>query len=177
MTVIFKVDEVLLTDYIKFLFPEEKDTKYLKVSGSHPFGKLVIANVSVSGRPVAPPEGTNIVTLHLPKQDATQDLANKFLYYTAGAICRLNAALKATFDMDFHDYYQRGIDLGYQKKDIIDAFIISRKLCSVDPADALNKRTYRHELKKMEKYTAYLSRKANYIRESLDTSGLNPYKK
>ena len=92
MTVIFKVDETLLTDYIKFLFPEEKDTTYLKVSGSHPFGKLVIANISVSGRPVAPPEGANIVTLHLPKQDATQDLANKFLYYTAGAICRLNAA-------------------------------------------------------------------------------------
>ena len=64
-----------------------------------------------------------------------------------------------------------------QKKDIIDAFIISRKLCSVDPADALHKRTYRHELKKMEKYTAYLHRKANYIRESLDTSGLNLHKK
>ena len=177
MTVILKIDEVLLTDYIRFLFSGEKDSNNLKVSGSHPFGKLVIANVSVSPRPVSPPEGTNIVTLHLPKQDATQDLANKFLYYTAGATARLNAALKATFDMDFHDYYQRGTDLGYQKKDIIDAFIISRKLCSVDPADALHKRTYRHELKKMEKYTAYLQRKANYIRESLDCTGLNPIAK
>lgn len=173
MTAFLKVNETVLTDYIRFLFPTEKGSDILKVSGAHPFGKLLIANISVSGKPVSPPEDDNIVKLQLPRQEATQDLANKFLYYTAGATSRLNAALKATFDMDFHDYYQRGVDLGYQKKDIIDAFIISRKLCSVDPADALHKRTYRHELKKLEKYTAYLSRKANYIRESLDTTGLN----
>lgn len=173
MDVKFKVDEVLLTDFIKYLFPADKNEDHLKVSGSHPLGKLFIANISISGKPVASPTGENVLTLRLPRQDATQDLVNKFLYYSQGATCRLNAALKATFDMDFHDYYQRGSDLGYQKKDIIDAFIVSRRLCSVDPADALHKRIYRHEQKKREKYVNYLSRKASYIQESLDASGLN----
>lgn len=173
MRLFLKVKETVLTDYIKFLFPMEKGSDFLKVSGAHPYGKLLIANISVSEKPVYPPEDGNIVKLQFPRQEATQDLKNKFLYYTTGATCRLNLALKATFDMDFHDYYQRGVDLGYQKKDIIDSFIFSRGLCTVDPSDALHKRTYRHELKKLEKYTAYLSRKANYIRESLDTTGLN----
>lgn len=173
MTVYLPVNEALLTDYLKYLFPTEKGSSCLKVSGACSFGKLLIANITTSGHPVSVPEGDNVIKLHIPKQDCTQDLADKFLYFTKGSVCRLNAALKAVFDMDFHDYYQRGIDKGYQKKDIIDAFIISRKLCSVDPGDALHKRTYRHEMKKHQNRARYLSRKANYIQENLDTSGLN----
>lgn len=173
MTVYLPVNEALLTDYLKYLFPTEKGSSCLKVSGACSFGKLLIANITTSDHPVSVPEGDNVIKLHIPKQDCTQDLADKFLYFTKGSVCRLNAALKAVFDMDFHDYYQRGIDKGYQKKDIIDAFIISRKLCSVDPGDALHKRTYRHEMKKHQNRARYLSRKANYIQESLDTSGLN----
>ena len=173
MTVYLPIKETLLTDYIKYLFPKEKEHSCLKVSGAHPFGKLLIANISTSERPVPVPEGDNVIKLHIPKQDCTQDLADKFLYFTHGAICRLNAALKAVFDMDFHDYYQRGTYLGYLKKDIIDAFIVSRELSSVDPGDALHKRIYRHEQKKHLSRARYLARKANYIQESLDTSGLN----
>lgn len=173
MTVYLPVNEALLTDYLKYLFPTEKGSSCLKVSGACSFGKLLIANITTSGHPVSVPEGDNVIKLHIPKQDCTQDLADKFLYFTKGSVCRLNAALKAVFDMDFHDYYQRGIDKGYQKKDIIDAFIISRKLCSVDPGDALHKRTYRHEQKKRLSRARYLARKANYIQESLDISGLN----
>ena len=173
MTVYLPVNEALLTDYLKYLFPTEKGSSCLKVSGACSFGKLLIANITTSGHPVPVPEGDNVIKLHIPKQDCTQDLADKFLYFTHGAVCRLNAALKAVFDMDFHDYYQRGIDQGYQKKDIIDAFITSRELSSVDPGDALHKRTYRHEQKKRLSRARYLARKANYIQESLDTSGLN----
>ena len=173
MTIELSIESAIYCDYLRYLFPaDDRNGSVLKVNGSTTFGQLLIASVRESPLPVAHLTGDHVVTLRLPKQDATQDLENKFIYYSTADQKRLNLALKAIFSMDFHDYYRRGESTGFAKKDIIEAFIVSRKLANADPTEALHKRVYREQAKRCQQLTKYLLRKAYYIEESLDTSKL-----
>lgn len=171
MRLYFKVDNEMLTDYIRYLFPTDQSTP-LKVSSASEFGELLIAHARISERPVPKPEGDHVIELELPQNDATQSLANHFLYYTKGDMRRLNMGLRAIFDIDFRTYYLKGLDLEWPKKDIVTAFITSRKLFSTDTYDSLHKRAYRREVAKQNKLTQKLLRKVYYIHESIDSSGL-----
>lgn len=161
-------------DYLGYLFQKETNSDAYVVSSTTDIGKLLIAYAKVSERPVNPEEkkGTKLVKLILPLTDTSQDLRNKWLYYTEADTARLQAVLRTEFNLDFIAYYLRGSVMGYQKKDIINMFIVSRKLISVDPYEALHKRVYRMEQKKQQEMSRRLIRKANYFEESLDIDGL-----
>lgn len=162
-------------DYLGYLFPRDPETGAYAVSSTTDLGKLLIAYAKVSDMPVTqPPAGDNVktVTLSLPLTDTSQDRRNKWLYYTETDTARLQAVLKAQFNMDFVAYYLRGSVMGHQKKEIIEMFIVSRRLISVDPFEALHKRIYRMEQKKMQAVSQKLIRKANYFEESLNIEGL-----
>lgn len=171
MTIEFKITSKLLTDYLRYLFPTNEDG-IIKVSSASNFGKLLIAHCRESEHPIPKLQGENIVILDLPVVSATQSLNNKFIYYSAGDLSCLNLALSAVFDLDFTGYYRRGEKLNMQKKDIIEAFIISRNLVSMDYFDALHKRVYRQNQKYMEALTRKLIRRAYYIDETINTNGL-----
>lgn len=173
MTVFFKAENALLTDYIHYLFPPEGKGGPCVVRSTHLFGQLLISHCRESGLPVSLPEGEHIIQLRFPRSNATQSLADKFLWFSAGDMQRLNMALKACFDIDLNSYYLKAEGLGFAKKDIIDAFIVSRGLVECDPSDAIHKRIYRKEQAKREKISKMLLRKVYYINEALDTSGLN----
>lgn len=172
MRIFFRVDNAMLTDYIRYLFPAPEDGDVPVVKTGTPFGELLIGHVRESERPPKIPAGDNVIELELPLTDATQSLANKFIWYSSGDMLRLNAALKALFDIDLQAFYFKAEGLGFKKKDIIDAFIVGRGLVSVDPYDAIHKRVYRREQEKRAKMSKILLRKIYYIYESIDMSGL-----
>ena len=162
-------------DYLEYLFPRDTKSGAYAVSSVTNIGKLLIAFAKVSDLPVPEPEareGFRTVKLALPLVDISQDLQNKWLYYTKGDTARLQAVLRTEFNIDFVSYYLRGSVMGVQKKEIIEMFIVSRKLITVDPYEALHKREYRMEQKKMQEHSRKLLRKANYFEESLDIEGL-----
>ncbi|MGM9737120.1 MAG: hypothetical protein ACI3ZT_01745 [Candidatus Cryptobacteroides sp.] len=172
-----KVPSLVLADFLKWMYPKGDDG-LLKVS-SDMFGRLVIAHCRTSDRPVPSPEEDDdlVLDLSLPKTRASQHLDNKFLYFTPGDTASLGAALTACFDIDFSLYYRKGTELGLRKKDIIDAYILSRGLFSADCFDALHKRIYRRDQAVLERLSRKLVRKAYYIDESIDCKGLAGYDK
>lgn len=171
-----KVDSRLNADFLRWLYPAADDDKSLKVS-SDIFGKLLISHCKTASLPHDEPAGEWTFTLLLPRNQATQTLENKWLYYSPSDTAALNMALSAFFDLDFRSYYLRGVELGIRKKDIIEAYIVSRNLFSTDCFDALHKRIYRRTQATMAKLTEKLVRKAYYINESIDYKGLEQYDK
>ena len=85
---------------------------------------------------------------------------------------QLNKALQAVFDLDFMGYYRKGQAAEFAKKDIVEAFVVSRKLVSADYVEALNKRAYRRQQRAAASLVKKLLRKSYYIDESIDDSGL-----
>lgn len=176
MTISFQADTRILADYLGYLFPPDKDG-VLQVSVTSSTGKLLLAFAKCSQGPV-PCTGPDVVRLALPAHHLSS-LNNRFLYYTKEDMIRLNLALRAEFDLDFEAYFRRGEALGIQKKDIIDAFIFSRKLTTEADPDTLqkthatlHKRIYRKQLNDLEDTRRKLLRKAYYINESINTTGL-----
>lgn len=172
MRLFLQLDSEMLTDYIRYIFNGD-GTSPLKISSSHEFGELLIAHARTSDRPVPRPDGNHVIEIELPMSNATQSLANRFLYYSKADMKRLNMGLNAIFNIDLRTYYLKGLDLEWPKKDIITAFITSRKLFSTDVYDSLHKRAYRREIAKQSKLTKKLLRKVYYIHESIDSTGLN----
>lgn len=175
MEVFFSVENAVLTDYLKFISKSVPGgpNNTLELSGTTWFSSLVIACCRTSVKPVAKPVGANVVELKLPLSDATQSLADKWLYISKADNKRLNAALKAIFDMDLYSYYLKAKELGIQKKDAVNAFISSRELISHDAFEALHKKIYRREAAAKEVLSKKLVRKIYYIKDSIDYSLLN----
>lgn len=163
----FKVVDRLHRDYLTYLF-EQDITGRLAVSARNDFGKLVIAHIKDTQRPQKAPEGDWTVTLLLPLNEATQNFQNKFICLSAQANEQLNKALQAYFNLDFWEFVQRRKALGERKENIIEAFIVSRKLFSVECFDLLHKRAYRRELKELQAMKGKLMRRTYYIESLVD---------
>lgn len=162
-------------DYFGYLFPRDPESGAYCVSSTTDIGKLLIAYAKISDKPIQAACGgksMQTVTLSLPLTSTSQDLRNKWLYYTEADTARLQAVLRTEFNLDFIAYYLRGSAMGHQKKEVIEMFIVSRKLITVDPYEALHKRVYRMEQRKMQEVSRKLIRKANYFEESLNIEGL-----
>ncbi|MDD6149356.1 MAG: hypothetical protein PUB47_01640 [Bacteroides sp.] len=165
-----KVSSQMLADFLTYLYPSEDDG-CLAVR-SDIFGKLLVSHLRGSDIPVTDRPGDHVVRLRMPINDTTRHFEKMWAYYTDADEASLNMALAAVFELDFTGYYRKGEALGYQKKDIVDAFIASRKLFSVDCFDALHKRVYRKEQATYEAIRQRLIRKTYYIDESIDYKGL-----
>ena len=172
MTVFLKLENDLLADYCKYLFPAATPAGPCKVSEVHDFGKLLISHCKISKRPVPRPAGDHVLGFELPVSNTTQTLKDKFLFFSKGDTDRLNAGLKALFDIDLYAYYQKAEGCGMAKREIIDAFITSRKLFNCDPDDALHKRIYRREAAKRKNTMKILLRRIYYLNEALDDTGI-----
>lgn len=166
-----KADSALMADYLRYLFPPERDGGPLMVTATNSVGRLMVAHCRAVDRPVGV-DGDHVLDLVLPRSRATQPLDGKFLHYTAADTAAVNMAVKAVFDIEFRLYYVKGLELGFQKKDIITAFIISRGLMTTDCFDALHKRAYRHGQRTMERLTEKLLQKVYYIDTTLNIKGL-----
>lgn len=161
-------------DYLAYIFPVDPDTGHYKVTAASDLGRLVIAyamrsDVPKPERPVR--DNERYLTLDLPDCDSTQHLRNKWLYIQAGDEERLFGALRSTFNLDLFNYYQWGWGMGYQKKELMEMFIVSRGLMTADPYEALHKRVYRLEQQKMARATQVLLNKVKHFEQTIDKSG------
>ena len=171
-TVKLKVNSKMHEDFLRWRYqPDESGALTIR---SDLLGRLLVAHCRASP-PVA--SGKDWLTLSLPKGDAAKNLENKWLYYNAGDVAALNMAISAVFELDFSGYYRKGESLGIRKKDIVQSYIISRKLFSIDNFDALHKRVYRRGQTTFRDMTDKLLRKLYYIDESIDFKALEDYDK
>lgn len=172
-----KVDSPMLADYLAWLFPPSEEGGPLKVTAGNSMGRLLVAHCHVNDSPGDTPRpilGSRsvIVSLDLPNDAATKPLCGKWLWYPPADTAALNMAIRAIFDIEFNRYYLKGRELGYQKKDIVTAFIVSRNLFSTDCFDSLHKRVYRRSQQTLESLKGKLLRKAHYIDSCIDITGL-----
>lgn len=170
MTVQFKVEGQMYADFLKYLFPLQKNDT-LKVSISHGLGVLFAAFAKESLIQMPPPIGEIVCSLNLPECKATQTLQNRWLYFDKHSTYLLNKALKEYFVLDFSAYIRLGEGI-HKKKDIVEAYILSRQLINTDNFENLNKKAYRRELIKINILVKVLVRKGKYINESINRSGI-----
>lgn len=177
-----KVPSSLLADYLSFLFPPSEPGGPLVVHCGYPLGRLLCAHCQArkdpEPEPVPDPDHKTsrypvIVPLTLPDNEATRPLKDKWLWYPPADTAAVSMALRATFDLDFDRYYLNGVEMGFRKKDVVSAFILSRNLFSSDSFDALHKRAYRRSQKRMDALTRQLLNKAQYIDRSIKLTGLS----
>lgn len=163
----FKVCDRLHYDYLTYLFARDSAGR-LVVSARQDFGKLVISHIKDTPLPPKELDGEWIATLLLPQNEATQNFLNKFIYLSTQATEQLNKGLQAYFNLDFWEFVQRRNSLRERKEDIIEAFIVSRKLFSAECFDVLHKRAYRRELRDLQALKNKFLRRAYYIESLVD---------
>lgn len=164
----------MLLDYLAYLFPPDEVTGHYKVTMASDIGRLIVAYTETGEYPPSSvaAEGERMITLDLPDCDQTQNFRNKFIRISPFNRLRLIGALKTFIHMDLINYYQWATLMGYRKKEAIEMFCVSRKLANVDPYEALHKRVYRLEQRKMSKTVKMLYNKVRYFEQSLDKEGV-----
>ena len=145
MRLTFDVDDRIHMDYLAYLFERDTSGAYI-VTARNCFGKLIIGHTQAASLPPKEACGKFAVTFILP----------------------INISLRAYFELDFWEFVQRRKALRQRKEEIIEAFILSRKLFSAEYFESLHKRAYRRELKELEALKRKLTRRAYYIESLVD---------
>ncbi len=165
MEVVFNVKNQYLLRYLEFLFEKKNDK--LIVSRTTDFGRLCISHLKRSTKPVPVEKSDLSVTFLFPKSINLPQIAERnWLYYDHFDMKRLNDALVAESNIDFKLYYLAGMEKNFMQKDIINAYIESRRI-SIDDFDRLQKRCYRSSLSANEKIHKYLSNKIQFIARNI----------
>lgn len=167
MTVKFNAKNKVLFNYLAYLFQRAPDGSF-RVTMKNDFGRLVIALVRRSPAEILLEENELTATLHLPRNTLTQSAEFSYLYFTAQDAARLNVLLDTIFNLDLNAYYQKGCKKRIQKREIIEAFVVSRKLVIDDFAETIGKRIYREQLKEYSDLVTSLYDKARYINDRIE---------
>lgn len=167
-TVKLKLKRGIYLDYLAYLFPPDGDGVY-RVTTASDVGRVLVSYIAVADRPVEKVAGDDevVVTLRLPDCDSTQNFRDKWLYISAGDEARLRGYIQAVFNNELMSYYINAIMMGYQKKEAIEMFCISRKLVTADPYEALHKRVYREEQRKLTAIATTLYNKVTHYERKL----------
>ncbi len=161
MEIKFRANNTLLLDYLRHLFGAEKAGP-IRLSLTNDFGRMVVGLYKTSDKPVDRVDDELTVTLVMPRHQTTCAAVTRYIYFTDADIKRLNLILDALFNIDLDTYYLQGIQAGMPKRDIIEAFVISRHLVSTDYAETLGKRAYRSSLTTIRRKVDLIQRKARY---------------
>ena len=161
MKIKFRPDDQVSFDYLHYLF-NASPGKPIRVTLTNDFGRMAVGLYKVSDRPGDLPDDSLTVTLILPRHQTTYAAQTRHIFFTRVDTKRLNMILDALFNIDLDTYYLQGIQAGMPKRDIIEAFVVSRHLVSTDYADMLNKRTYRTSLAAIRRKADLIYEKARY---------------
>ncbi len=169
MTVKFRASNPMLLDYLRYI-SKTTDDGPIRLSSTNDFGKMSIGLYKLSSEPINIQEDELTVELVLPRHQTTAQCQYRYVYFTESDMKRLNYILNAIFNLDLDTYYLQGIQAGMPKIDIIDGFIISRRLASSesDLAETLSKRTYRSTLGQIKSRRELLLRKARYHQQQIE---------
>ena len=157
MEIQLNIKSAYLRKYLDFLF-EKKDDKFV-VKTTNDFGRLLFALVKRSELPMPVEQSEQTVKFILPKSNNLEYYANNYyLYYDKIDVEQLNKYLETISDLDFMLYFQKHSNKKLKQKDIIDAYIVSRKMVfpKKDISEMLKKRVYRSEEKYFENLRKFL---------------------
>lgn len=161
MQIKFRTKDQLALDYLRYLF-NAKPEQPIRLTLANDFGRMAVGLYKFSDKPDARSDDSMTATLVLPRHQTTYAAMTRHIYFTDVDTKRLSMILDALFNIDLDTFYLQGIQAGIPKRDIIEAFIISRRLVSADYADTLNKRTYRTSLSAIRRKADIILRKARY---------------
>lgn len=168
MHVKLDIRKALYRDYLHYLFEQDSNGTFLVVRNCD-FGKLLCSRVQYSAQYLKHESTLNTVNFQLPKSRLLANAKNHFLYYSKEDSLKIQEYLEVLFNMDLDRYYLSGIKGGYMQKQIIQSFIVSRKLVKlVGDNETLKKRVYRDELENIKKRTEELFWKAYNRNERID---------
>lgn len=161
MQIQFTPSSELTLDYLCYLFKADPGQP-IRLTLSNDFGRMAAGIYKTSEQPVMLPQNRLTVTLILPRHQATRPARARYAYFSQSDTRRLNLILDALLNIDLDTYYLQGIQAGMPKQDIIESFVVSRKIASMDYTDTLSKRTYRSSLTTLRRKFDLLMRKARY---------------
>ncbi|WP_299222217.1 hypothetical protein [uncultured Alistipes sp.] len=161
MEIKFRVSDQLALDYLRYLF-NAPAPEPIRLSLASDFGRMAIGLYKTSDTPIDQSEDDRTVTLVLPRHQTTAAAMTRYIYFTEADTKRLNMILDALFNIDLDTYYLQGIQAGMPKRDVIEGFVLSRRLVSADYAGTLSKRVYRTSLSAIRCKADIIHRKARY---------------
>ena len=162
------VEEGLLLDFFRFLFPQSPENGHYQVTSTNLVGEMMthLAQPTVLPVTLGVETGMQICVLDIPSVDGLP--RGGWLQYSRSNILRINHILNAYFDLDFYRYYMKGIQYGYEKQETVESYVISRNLAAGEPFDTLHKRVYRKQMDIMKQRVTQLQRKAKYFFDESD---------
>jgi len=168
MHVKLDIRKALYRDYLNYLFETDPEGTFL-VTRNNDFGKLLCSRVQYSEQAKKIEASEKTVVFQLPKARLLANAKNHFLFYSKEDQLKIQEDLEVMFNMDLDRYYLSGVKNGYMQKQIIQSFIVSRKLVRlIGDNETLKKRVYREELENIKKRTEELFWKAYNRNERID---------
>lgn len=161
MEIKFRAKDKLALDYLRYLF-NAPAPESIRISLASDFGRMAVGLFKTSDTPVDRADDALTVTLVFPRHQTTAAAMTRYAYFTEADMKRLNMILDALFNIDLDTYYLQGIQAGMPKRDVIEGFVLSRRLVSADYAETLGKRAYRTSLSALRRKADIIHRKARY---------------
>lgn len=168
MKIAFEVKKEVIRLFLSYLF-EPLDDGSLKVTRHTDAGKLITCFVRYADRPIQeePTEGS--ITFFLPRSKGLDTAPNHFLYFTKEDQHRINDLLEVIYHLDLDRYYIKGMRQGFQQKEVIESYIVSRKLTSLfEENETPKKRQYREELRAFEDMVEQLRKKCYHRNQTIE---------
>lgn len=167
MDIQLTIHKELLREYFRYLFPIDAQGRY-QVSRISDLGKAICSFVRYAEKKPEPlPDALHLL---LPKSDSLKNAANYHLYFSREDLLRINDLLEVFFNIDFDRFYLNGRKLGMMQKDVIESFIVSRKLTNLlQDNETLKKREYREGLRLLQIRCRSLTKKAYYRHEKIES--------
>jgi hypothetical protein len=160
MRIKFRAQNQYNLDYLRYIF-DARPGEDVNITLTEDFGRMAMAMFQPCEKRDAKPDDELTVYLRLPRHKTIAGTTHR-IYYPAAMQRRLNLLLSAQFNNELNTYYAQGIALGIPKKEIIEAFMDSRRMTSVDGIDTLGKRVYRSDVAVIRKKVEALLKKAQY---------------
>lgn len=174
MHISLSIKKDIYRDYLKGMF-EPGLNGCLVLSKDLDFGAALISRIRYTKKPVMDVVDHTTIRFELPAGRSLASASNHYLSLTKDDESKLNDQLEVMFNLDLDTYFLEGCKMGMMKKDIVEAFIITRKIVKlIGDNETLKKREYRDSLLIKKKYTEMLLRKT-YYRNTLVEKALKRY--
>ena len=159
MNVFCHIKKDILRDYLHFLFAFENEA--FSVFRDTKVGKFICSMVRYSDYPVEQKViDSKVVYFKLPKTSAMPGLFRQFCYITLDDQQKIEDYLNATFENDWIQFYYNGMAMQIQQKEVIQTFILTRKLVTkIGDPEQIKKRQYRAETKQINRLYERFSRR------------------
>lgn len=170
MELTIDIRKPLFEDYLNYYFDRD-DLGRFKVSHRQSVGKLLCSMVEYSYRPVEQKGRTRLLFSACSSLSTAQ---GRFMFISRENQAKFSDYLEAVFAVDFDRFYLTAQKYGIPQKDIILAFISSRRLVSMEQdTEMLKKRAYRQSLREIAERHKQLTNRIQYVTSKVEAEVKN----